>query len=181
MKNGRCGPNTELWPLIEIKETELIQHNFQGMIIMTDLIRREIGVDNGRLVEPLTVWVSRYYLFGSGSIHLLYKAVLWIRDIFVRIRIRGSMPLTNGSGFRSLLFLSLIFKTPTKKIVITDPDPGGPNTYGPYRSGSPTLLESVELTEIYPGKFIFQSSKQVNFKSNWLSLTLSWKINVSTR
>ncbi len=33
----------------------------------------------------------------------MFKAVLRIHDIFgwIRIRIRGSMPLTNGSGFRS--------------------------------------------------------------------------------
>jgi hypothetical protein len=30
-------------------------------------------------------------------IHILIL-VLWIRDILVRIRIRGSVPLTNGSG-----------------------------------------------------------------------------------
>jgi hypothetical protein len=54
-------------------ETELIEHNFEGMIIMADLMRREIGVDNGRHVEPITVCVSRYYLFGTGSIHLLQK------------------------------------------------------------------------------------------------------------
>jgi hypothetical protein len=40
-------------------------------------------------------------------------------DIFVwiRIRIRGSMPLTNGSGswIRILLFSSLTFKMPAKK------------------------------------------------------------------
>jgi len=27
-----------------------------------------------------------------------YRAVLWIHDILVWVRIRGSMPLTNGSG-----------------------------------------------------------------------------------
>jgi hypothetical protein len=42
----------------DIMETELIQHNFQGTIIMADLIRREISVDNNRLEEPVTVWVS---------------------------------------------------------------------------------------------------------------------------
>jgi hypothetical protein len=30
--------------------------------------------------------------------------VLWIRDIFVWIRIRGSVPLTNGSGSESCKF-----------------------------------------------------------------------------
>ncbi len=46
------------------------------------------------------------------------KPVLRIHDILVWIRIRGSMPLTNGSGSRSwiriLLFSSLTFKMPTK-------------------------------------------------------------------
>jgi hypothetical protein len=31
-------------------------------------------------------------------------AMLWIRDIVVRIRIRGSVPLTNGSGSGSCYF-----------------------------------------------------------------------------
>ncbi len=50
------------------------------------------------------------------------QAVLRIHDIlgWIRIRIRGSMPLTNGSGFgsgswiRILLFSSLTFKMPAK-------------------------------------------------------------------
>ncbi len=55
---------------------------------------------------------------------LYCKAVLRIHDIlgWIRIRIRGSMPLTNGSGFgsgsgswiRILLFSSLTFKMPAK-------------------------------------------------------------------
>ncbi len=50
------------------------------------------------------------------------QAVLRIHDILGWIRIRGSMPLTNGSGFgsgygswiRILLFSSLTFKMPAK-------------------------------------------------------------------
>jgi hypothetical protein len=48
------------------------------------------------------------------------RAVLRIHDIlgWIRIRIRGSMPLTNGSGsgswIRILLFSSLTFKMPAK-------------------------------------------------------------------
>ena len=68
---------------------------------------------------------------GPGSVRIFtdpchWYAVLRIHDILVwiRIRIRGSMPLHNGSGFgsgfgsgswiRILLFSSLTFKTPTK-------------------------------------------------------------------
>jgi hypothetical protein len=42
--------------------------------------------------------------------------VFWNHDILVWIRIRGSMPLTNGSGswIRILLFSSLTFKMPAK-------------------------------------------------------------------
>ncbi len=51
-----------------------------------------------------------------------FTAVLRIRDILVRIRMRmrilGSVPLTNGSYV----------------------DPGGPKTYGFYVSGSGTLV-----------------------------------------
>ncbi len=32
--------------------------------------------------------------------YIVIRAVLWIRDILVRIRIRGSVPLTNGPGSR---------------------------------------------------------------------------------
>jgi hypothetical protein len=52
--------------------------------------------------------------------HGHYLAVLRIHDIlgWIRIRIRGSMPLTNGSGsgswIRILLFSSLTFKMPAK-------------------------------------------------------------------
>jgi hypothetical protein len=46
------------------------------------------------------------------------KAVLRIHDILGWIRIRGSMPLTNGFGsgswIRILLFSSLTFKMPAK-------------------------------------------------------------------
>ncbi len=56
--------------------------------------------------------------------HLMIEAVLRIHDIlwWIRIRIRGSMPLTNGSGSRFgsgsriLLFSALTFKMPTKKL-----------------------------------------------------------------
>jgi hypothetical protein len=49
-----------------------------------------------------------------GSFILLYKiniykylyAVLWIRDILVWIRIRGSVPLTYGSGSESFKFIA---------------------------------------------------------------------------
>jgi hypothetical protein len=54
------------------------------------------------------------------STTLYYLAVLRIHDILGWIRIRGSMPLTNGSVFgsgswiRILLFSSLTFKMPAK-------------------------------------------------------------------
>ncbi len=43
-----------------------------------------------------------------------FMAVLRIHDILEWIRIRGSMPLTNGSWIRILLVSSLTFKMPTK-------------------------------------------------------------------
>jgi hypothetical protein len=94
------------------------------------------GVDPARLCT-----LNRYFSFSfshlmNGHIFLyntihtcssqsgLNKAVLRIHDILGWIRIRGSMPLTNGSGFgsgfgsgswiRILLFSSLAFKMPAK-------------------------------------------------------------------
>jgi hypothetical protein len=37
-------------------------------------------------------------MFKSSWCTLFYTAVLRIRDVLVRIQIRGSVPLTNGSG-----------------------------------------------------------------------------------
>jgi hypothetical protein len=54
-----------------------------------------------------------------------FIAVLRIHDILGWIRIRGSMPLTNGSGFgsgswiRILLFSSLTFRMPAKNKFFT--------------------------------------------------------------
>jgi hypothetical protein len=59
----------------------------------------------------LWIWFCRQ----SRMSRILVKPVLRIRDILVRIRIPGSVPLTNGSG--SCYFPSLIFKKPTKKKV----------------------------------------------------------------
>jgi hypothetical protein len=55
-----------------------------------------------------------------GQLHHRLPSVLRIQDIlgWIRIRIRGSMSLTNGSGsgfwIRILLFSSLTFKMPAK-------------------------------------------------------------------
>jgi hypothetical protein len=53
----------------------------------------------------------------TTTTYLHNRSVLRIHAILVRIRIRGSMPLTNGSGsrIRILLFSSLTFEMPTKK------------------------------------------------------------------
>ncbi len=83
-----------------------------------------------------------------------YQTVLWISKILARIRIRGSGPLTNGSGSGSCylrhwrssfsahyfwkLNLHHFSKIKSHKTVgIKDPDPGGPKLYG---SGSETLI-----------------------------------------
>jgi hypothetical protein len=61
------------------------------------------------------------YYFLKGHLHPVFR----IHDILVWIwiRIRGSMPLTNGSGLgswiRILLFSSLTFKMPAKKLILT--------------------------------------------------------------
>ncbi len=46
------------------------------------------------------------------------KALLRIRDILVRIRIRGSTPLTNGSGCGSCYFSLVTLKTSAKNLKI---------------------------------------------------------------
>ncbi len=47
------------------------------------------------------------------------RSVFRIRDILVRIRILGSVPLINGYGTRILHFSSMTFKMPTKNISIS--------------------------------------------------------------
>jgi hypothetical protein len=42
------------------------------------------------------------------------RSVFHIHDILVRIQILGSVPLTNGTGSRILLFSPVTFKMPTK-------------------------------------------------------------------
>jgi hypothetical protein len=49
---------------------------------------------------------SRKYL----HVVVLY-AVLWIRDFLVRIWIRGSVPLTNGSGSESRKFIAHLVRS----------------------------------------------------------------------
>jgi hypothetical protein len=73
-------------------------------------------------------WVFYFEIFKSHAhstfIHIMHNlSVLRIHDIlgWIRIRILGSMPLTNGSGFgsgswiRVLLFSSWTFEMPAKK------------------------------------------------------------------
>ncbi len=63
------------------------------------------------------VWCgSMTFWHGSGSVDPYLWPVFRIHDILVWIRIRGSMPLTNGSGswIWILLFSSLTFKIPAK-------------------------------------------------------------------
>ncbi len=47
-----------------------------------------------------SVWIRNAILNPDRTL----KAVLGIPDILVRIRIRGSVPLTNGSGFPTQVF-----------------------------------------------------------------------------
>jgi hypothetical protein len=63
-------------------------------------------------VSSAVLWIRNDFSSGTGS----YFSVLRIHDIFGWIRIRGSMPHTNGSGswIRILLFSSLTFKMPAK-------------------------------------------------------------------
>ncbi len=68
------------------------------------------------------LWVLLVALMRIQIRMISFQAVLRIHDIlgWIRIRIRGSMPLTNGPGFgsgswiRILLFSSLTFKMPAK-------------------------------------------------------------------
>ncbi len=66
-------------------------------------------------------WGSVTFMCGSWSPYPYLWPVFRIHDIFVWIRIRGSMPLTNGSGswIRILLFSSLTFKMPAKNFFNT--------------------------------------------------------------
>ncbi len=82
----------------------------------------------------------------------LFLPVLRIHDILVWIRIRGSMPLTNGSG--SCYFCQWPSKMPIKNLYTNpdpdpylwlmdpDSDPGGPKTCGSSGSGSAILVST---------------------------------------
>jgi hypothetical protein len=68
----------------------------------------------------------RRKIFDLGSsfcilLKSLYRTVLGIRDILVRIRIPGSVPLTNGSG--SGFGSSSRWREAQKHVVPADPDP----------------------------------------------------------
>jgi hypothetical protein len=74
-------------------------------------------LQNNLLILALTnLDAATYQVHFLNSV--FQKSVLRIHDIlgWSRIRIRGSMPLTNGSGswIRILLFSSLTFKMPAK-------------------------------------------------------------------
>ncbi len=121
-----------------------------------------------------TVPKNNYYY---GNYQYLFS-VLGIRDMVVRIRIRGSVPLTNGSG--SSFFLQWLkgLRVQRKRnfsiffsynfylwLMDQDPDrdPGGPKTCGSCGSGSgsPTLFILLCLNVCYlkwptiPTKIIF--------------------------
>jgi hypothetical protein len=70
--------------------------------------------------------------------------VLWIRDILVRIRIRGSMPLTRPMDPDPAIFV-LDRQDANKKIFLfdADADPGYQNDADPWGSGSTTLSETL--------------------------------------
>ncbi len=65
--------------------------------LMEDHINSNIGTH----VQPILPSDSRQKTYIHK--HGLFVSVLWIRDILVRMRMRilGSVPLSNGSGFRS--------------------------------------------------------------------------------
>jgi hypothetical protein len=75
--------------------------------------------DGGEGAHDDVVLQSRVHRVPTNEGRLTFRPVLRIRDIFVWIRIwiRGSMPLTNGSGCGSgscYFRYSLSFKMPTK-------------------------------------------------------------------
>jgi hypothetical protein len=53
-------------------------------------------------------WLGRIHHLSSAVCLLMLasKLVLWILDILVRIRIRGSVPMTDGSGSDPSLLIS---------------------------------------------------------------------------
>ncbi len=71
----------------------------------------------------------------TKSLATVWKPVLRIHDILVWIRIRGSMPLTNGS-VSVLLQLLHHFSNPDPYLWLMDPDSVGPKTCGSGGSGS---------------------------------------------
>jgi hypothetical protein len=60
-----------------------------GVILRQKSMAQQIGVE---------VTQQNHLIDDIGERGKVLPVFVWIRDIFVRIRIRGSVPLTNGSG-----------------------------------------------------------------------------------
>jgi hypothetical protein len=77
--------------------------------LITKIARAGVAFDNpgiSPVVRSLfSIYVFQYNdLIWRPSTGSVFETLLGIRDILVRIRIRGSVPLPNGSGSRSHYF-----------------------------------------------------------------------------
>ncbi len=138
---------------------------------------------------------------GGGGRQRLLEPVLGIRDILLRIRIRGSEPLTNESdsflqwlenkifpyffvitypqaqylyliSFAKILFV--FCKLYFRKGKDSDPDPWGPKTYG---SGSPTLPWTLVGQRLVDCCWALVSTKARRTAERGLELTLGWSLS----
>jgi hypothetical protein len=103
-------PSRQSCMLMDCPDLSFLQTSNQLKAVLSadELSRNEFEVKPSEKMIKFQLRVGSWY--GSEKNHSgSFEAVLWIPDILVRIRIRGSVPLTYGSGsssFRERLSLN---------------------------------------------------------------------------
>ncbi len=90
--------NVNLWKIIFV---------FIGALfakLCSQLLRERLKNKRKPSLINVFIWLNFAFIFGSGFSFCVIELVLRIHEILERIRMRGSIPLTNGSGCGSCYF-----------------------------------------------------------------------------